>query len=405
MKIPTLRDSDLADKRVLIRVDINSPLDPRTGEILDDARIKSHVPTLNALSESKSVVLAHQSRPGLNDFTTLEKHAERLGDVSGRDVRYVDSVFGSAAREEIEKMENGDILVLENVRYCSEEISQDVISKPPAEQAKTNLVRKLSSYVDFYVNDAFAVSHRLQPSIVAFPNVLPCCMGKVMENEIHVLSKILDGLEKPRIFLFGGAKADDSLNVIKNVLDRGRAETVLTAGVVGSIFLLANGFDIGKSNKQLLIDKGLEASVQDAKNLLRKYKEKIKIPTDLAFRKNGVRVEAPAKDFPDCKILDIGIDTIASYSNVIKKGKAVVANGPCGVFEISEFALGTRELLKAMVKSSAFSVIGGGHLSAIAESMNISTSISHRSTGGKATMYFLAGEKLPGIEALREGHK
>jgi len=402
MELPVLKDFNLAGKKVLLRVDINSPIDPKTREILDDTRIRSHSITLDALTRSKVVILAHQSRPGLEDFATLKRHAKKLEEVNGREVKYIDDVFGSAAWEEIRNLKNGEILVLENVRFCSEEISPDVVAKPPSEQAKTNFVRKLSSYVDFYVNDAFAVSHRPQPSMVAFPQVLPSCAGKVMEREIQVLSSILESKEKPRVFAFGGSKAEDSFKVIKSLLERKIADSILTSGVIATIFLFAEGCDIGEENRQVLANKKLEPLIAEAKELLKKYRGRIQTPVDLAFQKNGSRVEASVQKFPNYKILDIGIETIAHYSSIIGDARSAVANGPCGVFETKAFAFGTEELLKSMARSKAFSIIGGGHLSAIARSMNLSKEISYISTGGKATIYFLAGEKLPGIEALKE---
>lgn len=405
MEPPVLRDFNLAGKKVLLRVDINSPIDPKTNEILDDNRIRSHSITLDALTDSKVVILAHQSKPGLEDFTTLKRHAQKLGEVNGREVKYVDDVFGSAAGREIKNLKNGEILVLENVRFCSEEISPDVVAKPPSEQAKTNLVRKLSSYVDFYVNDAFAVSHRSQPSIVAFPRVLPSCAGKLMEKEVRMLSSVLESKKMPRVFAFGGSKAEDSFKVIKSLLEKATADSILTSGVVANIFLLAKGCDIGKENKQVLASKKLEHLIGEAEELLSKYRGKIQTPADLAFQKNGSRVEASVDKFPNQKILDIGIETIAHYSGIVSGARFVVANGPCGIFETRDFALGTEELLKAMARSRAFSIIGGGHLSALAQRMNLSREISYVSTGGKATLYFLAGEKLPGVEALKEARK
>lgn len=405
MELPVLRDFNLAGKKVLLRVDINSPIDPKTNEILDDSRIRRHSITLDALTDSKVVILAHQSKPGLEDFTTLKRHAQKLKEVNGGEVKYIDDIFGSAAGREIKNLKNGEILVLENVRFCSEEISPDVVAKPPSEQAKTNLVRKLSSYVDFYVNDAFAVSHRSQPSIVAFPRVLPSCAGKLMEKEVRMLSSVLESKKKPRVFAFGGSKAEDSFKVIKSLLERETADSILTSGVVANIFLLAKDCDIGKENKQVLASKKLEHLIGEAKELLSKYRGKIETPADLAFQKNGSRVEASVDKFPNQKILDIGIETIAHYSSIINDARFAVANGPCGVFETRDFAFGTEELLKAMARSGAFSIIGGGHLSALAQSMNLSREISYVSTGGKATLYFLAEEKLPGVEALKEARK
>lgn len=403
MEFPVLEDFDLKGKKVLLRVDVNSPIDPRTGEILDDTRIRSHTPTLRCLEEAKTIILAHQSRPGLKDFTTLEMHARRLEEINGRRVKYVDDLFGSRAREEIGNLRDGEILVLENVRFCSEEVSPQVMAQPPREQANTNFVRRLSRCVDFYVNDAFAVAHRPQPSVTAFPYVLPSCAGKLMETEVSSLSMVLSSKKRPKVFLFGGAKAGDSLKVMESLLDRGVADAVLTSGLVANLFLVAKGHDIGRVNRRVLKARNLEAFIPMAEELLRKYGDKVRLPLDLAFQKSGSRIEAPVDKVGEHRILDIGIETIIRYSGVIKKSRMVVANGPCGIFELEAFALGTEEMLRAMAESKAFSVIGGGHLSALARNLGLLEKLSYVSTGGKATMYFLAGEGLPGIEALKVG--
>lgn len=398
MELPTIKNYDLRNKKVLLRLDINSPLDPRSGEILDTFRIRSHIPTLEALSDSKVVVLAHQSRPGLEDFTTLEKHADKLAEFLDKEVKYIDDIFGSAAREEIANLENGEVLVLENVRFCSEEVSENVIRKPPEEQAKTIFVRKLSPCVDFYVNDAFAVSHRSQPSVVAFPKVLPSAAGLLLDKEVKTLSEVLKCKDSPRVFLFGGAKAKDTLKVIENLLKNELAEYILTSGIVGNLFLKVRGYSLGKENEKALKEEEIEV----AKKL---DNEKIITPLDIAYSKEGKRKEIKVENLKNnnikIKILDIGRETIAYYSSIIRQAKLVVANGPCGVFEMEEFALGTKEMIKQIANSKAISILGGGHLSAIARSMRMADKITYISTGGKACLRFLAGEKLVGLEVLR----
>jgi phosphoglycerate kinase len=387
---------------VLARVDINSPIDLESGEIIDDMRIRSHLPTIDVLRGSKLVLLAHQSRPGRFDFTTLEKHAQILGGLCGRKVTYTDSVFGSAAKREIEALNNGDVLVLENVRFCAEETSKLITTRPPAEQAETFMVKRLSSYVDAFVNDAFAVAHRNQPSVVAFPQVLPACAGKLMESEVENLTRILEYDDKPKVFLMGGAKAKDSVALIGKLIERNVADKILTSGLVGTIFLKAAGIKIGINNKKTLEDRGLLKLVPEAEKLLMKNGKKIEMPVDLAFEKNGTREEFSVNSHLDVSTLDIGSESIDHYKSIIEDAKVVVANGPCGVFEREEFALGTEGVLKAIASSNGFSVISGGHLSAMAKRLSIADKISYKSTGGKATMSFLAGDALPGIEALKK---
>lgn len=397
----TLEDLELKGKTVLARLDINSPIDPESGEIISDLRIKSHLPTIEALKNSKLVLIAHQSRPGRPDFTTLEKHAGILKKLCQGRVKYLDCLFGSQAKREINGLKNGDVIVLENVRFCSEETSSEIKKRSPEEQAKTIMVKKLSSYVDAYVNDAFAVSHRNQPSVVGFPELLDSCAGKLMENEVSNLENVLSFNGKPRAFLVGGAKANDSVLIMKKLLKNGIADIFLTSGIVGTIFLYASGVNIGKENKRMIKDRGLESIKAEARSLLKKYPERIEMPMDFAYQKNGSREESSVESNKDQQIMDIGKQTIVKYKEIIKSAKVVVANGPCGIFEKEAFSLGTREILKSVAESKGFSVISGGHLSAMAKTLKIDRKISYISTGGKATMSFLAGEKLPGIEALK----
>ncbi|MFQ5976482.1 MAG: phosphoglycerate kinase [Candidatus Hydrothermarchaeales archaeon] len=401
MKLPTLDDFNLTHKRVLLRLDINSPMDPVNNIILDDMRFRSHLPTLNDLEDSKVIIIAHQSRPGKKDFTTLEPHTKKLREFIERKVNYVDDILGRVAKSAIERLKDGEILVLENIRFCSDEVSKDITSRTPKEQGKTNLVRKLSSYADFYVNDAFGVSHRSQPSVVGFPTLLPSCFGRVMEKEITVLSGVLESKEIPRVFCLGGVKADDSFKVIKHVLENGIADKILTCGVVANIFLVADGKKIGNKNTKFLKEAGLDRFIPKAKSLMEEYNDKIELPSDLAFHDNGSRVETSVEELPNNKILDIGIETIIRYKAIIKDAKIIVANGPAGVFEMEEFSLGTEEILNSIASSNGISVIGGGHLASLANSISASKGITHISTGGGACVSFLSGEKLPGIEVIK----
>ncbi len=398
----TMREFDFNNKTVLIRLDINSPMDPKTHKILDDTRIRAHIPTLRELEDAKVVILAHQSRPGLEDFTTLKPHANRLSVLLNKDVEYIDEVFSSRVKRKINELEKGDILVLENVRFCSEEISEYVVKKRAEEQVNTHLVKKLSSYVDFYINDAFAVSHRNQPSVVAFPVVLPSCAGLLLEKEVKTLSYVLNFKESPRVYIFGGAKVKDTFKVIKNILEKDKAEYILTCGIVGNLFLIASGVDVGKENIKHIEKESAVKLIDEAKELLKRYKEKIVVPRDFAYLEDGKRKEANVNSVDGRVIMDIGMQTISEYTDIIKRAKLVVANGPAGVFEIEEFSLGTKEILMSMAKSNGFSIIGGGHLIALARKLKIVNELSFMSTAGKAMLLFLAGEKLSGLEVLKK---
>jgi phosphoglycerate kinase len=396
----TIDDFDLDNKTVLVRVDINSPVDPATGLILDDTRIRLHAGTIGELSNkgAKTVVLAHQSRPGKKDFTTLKLHAESLAKILNHKVKYVDDIFGSNARTAISNMKRGDILLLENVRFYSEEI----LKRDPKLQSETHMVQKLSPLADYFINDAFAAAHRSQPSLVGFAYMLPSAAGRVMERELKALYNALNNVKKPCIYILGGVKVDDSIMVMENVLENGSADYILTTGLVANIFLWGSGVNIGSYNKDFIEKKGYCKFVKKSKKLLKHYKEKIIIPKDVAVCIGDKRVEFSVDKIPNQPIYDIGTDTITEYAGYIRKAETLFANGPAGVFEKEEFNIGTDDILNAIASSHAFSIIGGGHLAAAANQMGLSSGISHISSGGGASINLLAGEDLPVVKVLRE---
>src|SRR5712691_11204105 len=240
----TMDDFDLSGRTVLLRVDINSPIDPATGELLNDARIREHLLTIRELRGTKVVLLAHQSRPGKDDFTTLEVHAERIAALLGRPVRYVPSLFGRPAIEAIESMHVGDVIVLENTRFYSEE--EALADAKLEKMAKTHIVERLAPHADLFVLDAFAAAHRAQPSLVGFCEVLPTLAGRVMERELTMLNEAMHSEARPKLAVFGGVKADDSVAVTNHMLGSGLADRVLTTGGVASLFLAAQGVALGK---------------------------------------------------------------------------------------------------------------------------------------------------------------
>jgi phosphoglycerate kinase len=390
-------DLDTRGRVVLVRVDLNSPIGP-DGEILDDIRFRGHIPTIEALNDAKTVLLAHQSRPGKRDFTTMEQHSKKLASLLGKDVVYVDSIYGRTVRKSIQELRAGQVLLLENVRFSSEEM----LKAPAEDLAKTHLVNQLSLLCDLYLNDAFGTAHRAQTSIVAFPRVLTSGAGKLMEREVEMLTKALTTSQRPRVFMLGGTKADDSIKVIEHVLSNGKADKVLVAGLVANIFLAASGIDIGRPNLDYIKSSGYEDYVELCRKVLENYREKIATPLDVALSDAGKRLETPISALPKAyPIYDIGVETIVAYSAELKAAGTVVINGPAGVFEQKAFALGTNETLKAAARAK-FSILGGGHIAAAARNIGIDKYISHISTGGGACIDFLAGESLPGIQALVE---
>jgi phosphoglycerate kinase len=343
------------------------------------------------------VVLAHQSRPGKKDFTTLEQHAEALSNILNHEVRYVDDIFGSNARNAISLMQKGDVLLLENVRFYSEEI----LKREPELQAETHMVQKLAPLADYFINDAFAAAHRSQASLVGFAFKVPSGAGRVMEKELKALYNAVNNVKKPCVYVLGGVKVDDSIMVMENTLENGSADYVLTTGLVANIFLLGAGIDIGSYNSEFVKKKGYWGYVKKAEELLKKFDGKIKIPVDLALFIDEKRVECDVSQLPNEPIYDIGTETIKQYAEIIRSAETLFANGPAGVFEMEDFNIGTEDLLNAIASSPGFSIIGGGHLAAAANQMGLS-GISHISSGGGASINLLAGEKLPVVEVLRE---
>jgi len=393
----TLDDVTLDNKRVLLRVDFNSPMDP-SGNILDDKRIKSHLETLRALEDGRVAIIAHQSRAGKKDYTTLEAHARILTRLLRRDVSYIDDIFGSHAQNSIKSLRPGEVILLENTRFYAEEN----MNRSPADHAKSHMVRKLAPLFDLFVNDAFAVAHRSHCSVVGFTEVLPSIAGILMDREITALDRGLRGNEHPTVFSLGGTKADDSIKVTQNVLSRGGADKILTSGVVATVFMMAKGIDVGEANRKFVEDQEYLEQIPIAAKLLQEYPDKIVLPSDVALNQNGERVEVSVDKLPaPLPIADIGLETIVSYSKFLKDAKVTVLNGPTGIFEQEKFKLGTSELLKAATLSS-YSIAGGGHSVAAIEQLDLESKFSHVSMGGGASITYLSGEPLPGIEALKK---
>jgi phosphoglycerate kinase len=393
----TMDDIILDNKRVLVRVDFNSPMDP-SGNILDDKRIKSHLDTLRALEDCRVVLMAHQSRAGKKDYTALEAHARLATRLLRRDVVYIDDIFGSHAREAIKSLMPGEVILLENTRFYAEEN----MNRTPADHAKSHMVKKLAPLFDLFINDAFAVSHRSHCSVVGFTEVLPSVAGILMDKEITALDKGLKGNEHPTVFALGGTKADDSIKVTKNVLGHGGADKILTSGVVATVFMMAEGIDVGDANRKFVEDQEYLEQIPIAAKLLKEYPGKIAMPVDVALNKNGERVEVAVNKIPaDLPIADIGLETIVNYSRDLKEAKVTVMNGPTGIFEQEKFRLGTSELLKAAAESG-YSIVGGGHSVAAIEQLGLESQFSHVSMGGGASITYLSGEPLPGIEALKK---
>ncbi len=397
----TVADLDLEDKTVLMRIDINSPVNPETGKILSLKRIDEHAQSIKKLPPCKLVLMAHQSRPGKKDFFPLSEHAKVLSEVLDRDVKYIDSLFHDRAIKALQEMEVGDILLLENSRFYSEEVSLKNASMEV--QETSHIVKILSQVADIYINDAFSAVHRSQPTLVGFTRLLPSCAGPLMEKELKALSRVMENPESPCIAILGGLKVDDSIKVAENLLANGICDKILTTGVVGSMFQWADGYDLGTINVNFICQEIEEADklIERCKKMMLKFKEKIEYPRDMALNKDGKLERITLEELPaGAPIYDISIETIARYSTIIREAKTIIANGPSGVYEIPKFSDGTVEIFRAVNNSSGYSVMGGGETTAVIKDKKF-TGIDHVSTGGGALINYLSGKEMPVLTALK----
>jgi phosphoglycerate kinase len=391
----TLDDVETSNKRIFLRVDINVPMDPSTHLILDDTRIKAVSETLHRLEDAKVVLGSHQSRPGKDDFTNMQPHAEALAGCCNQQVMFVEDVIGPTARQRIAKVEPGQVLVLDNLRFCAEENVDD----KPEKLLKTHFVKQLSPLFDLNINDAFATAHRSQPSIVGLTEALPSAAGRLMERELKAVSGLLVEPRRPCVYVLGGAKVEDKIPVIEHILTRDKADKILLGGVPAKLFLKAMDKKISADDEKDLA--GLQTHIKNAKSLAIKYKEKIEVPIDLAYgdirgKRTDRGIDVPLKE----SALDIGAETIEKYSKAVAGAATTVANGPLGVFERDGFDLGTKQVLEAMAKSNSYTVIGGGHLVGLASILGIDEKFKHVSTAGGAMLSLLSGQSLPGVDAL-----
>lgn len=400
----TMDDYNFKNKTAIVRVDFNSPLDPKTKKVTDDTRIRAHAPTIKELMDkgAKVVILAHQGRPGDADFSTTEQHAKILSEILKKQVAYVDDIFGEKAKAAIKNLKPGEAILLENVRVWPEETGK----KSPEEFAKSDLVKNLAPLADVYVGDGFAVAHRGNGSIVGFPEVIPAVAGRVMERELNALIRVREAKEKPCVYVMGGAKAEDAAAILDYVLSNNKAEYVLTGGVIGNLFLHAEGVNLGEPNMKYLEEKNFLQYVPKIQELYKRFDGKIWAPDDFAVDFNGKRRDITLKDMPaKYPILDIGPTTVKKYSDLLKGARIIVISGPMGVYEREEFMAGTKGILEAIANSKAFSVAGGGNTIEAIEKLGLTNKISYISTGGGALMEFLTGKTLPGVEALIKAAK
>ena len=385
----TIRDLEVQGKRVLVRVDFNVPM--QDGQITDDRRIRESLPTIQYLLErgAKVILMSHLGRPkGKRDPQySLRPVAQHLSELLGRPVRFLEDCVGEAVEQAVQAMAPGEVALLENLRFHPEEEANDA-----------DFARALARLGDLYVNDAFGSAHRAHASTEGVAHHLPAVAGFLMEKELRYLGSILTQPERPFVAILGGAKVHDKIGVIQNLLPK--VDRLLIGGGMAFTFLKAQGYEIGRS---LLDSEGIEF----ARRVLQEADQKIVLPVDVVVAPSP-EAETQAQVVPIDQIppdqmgLDIGPQTVARFSEMIRSARTIVWNGPLGLFERATFAAGTRGVLQAVAESGATSILGGGDTAAAAEQLGFADRITHISTGGGAALEFLEGRTLPGVAVLME---
>ncbi|MBM7690986.1 phosphoglycerate kinase [Peribacillus deserti] len=393
MNKKSVKDIDVKGKRVFCRVDFNVPM--QKGEITDETRIKAALPTIQYLTEqgAKVILASHLGRPKgqVVEELRLNSVANRLSELLAKNVKKTDEAYGDTVKAEIESMEEGDVLLLENVRFY-----------PGEEKNDSELAKSFAELADVYVNDAFGAAHRAHASTEGIAKYLPAVAGLLMQKELDVLGKALLDPDRPFTAIVGGAKVKDKIGVIENLLDK--VDNLIIGGGLAYTFIKSQGHEIGKS----LLE---EDKIDLAKSFIEKAKEKkvnFYMPVDVIiaddFSEDANIREVDITEIPsDWEALDIGPKTREKYAEVIKGSRLVIWNGPMGVFELDTFANGTKAVAQALADSAnTFSVIGGGDSAAAAEKFGLADKMSHISTGGGASLEFMEGKELPGVVALND---
>lgn len=387
-----LKDEELKGKRVLVRVDFNVPI--KNGVITDDRRIKEALPTIKYLIEknAKVILVSHLGRPkGFQDDLRLDPVAKRLEELLGKPVKKLNDCVGEEVEKEINSLEEGDVVLLENIRFYKEEEAND-----------PEFAKKLAKLADLYVNDAFGTAHRAHASTAGVANYIPGVAGLLMKKEIEIMGKALEDPERPFVCILGGAKVSDKIGVIKNLINK--VDVLLIGGGMMFTFLKSLGYEIGKSIVE-------EDKLDLAKELMNLAKEKgvrLILPKDAIVVKE-IKEDAPitVKEVDKFEKDDIGVDigpkTIEEFREEILKAKTIVWNGPMGIFEIPPFAKGTKAIAEAIAENkNCISIVGGGDSAAAIQMLGLEDKFTHISTGGGASLEFLEGKELPGVAVLQD---
>ncbi|WP_433744499.1 phosphoglycerate kinase [Falsibacillus pallidus] len=391
MNKKSVKDIDVKGKRVFCRVDFNVPM--KDGNVTDDTRVRAALPTIQYLADqgAKVILASHLGRPKgqVNEELRLTPVAKRLSELIGKDVKKADEAYGDAVQSQIAEMNEGDVLLLENVRFY-----------PGEEKNDPELAKAFAALADVYVNDAFGAAHRAHASTEGIAQHLPSAAGLLMEKELQVLGKALSNPDRPFTAIIGGAKVKDKIGVIDNLLEK--VDNLIIGGGLAYTFVKAQGHEVGKS----LLE---EDKIDLAKSFMEKAKEKgvkFYMPVDVVvaddFSEDANKKTVAINEIPsDWEALDIGPETREVYTDVIKNSKLVIWNGPMGVFELDAFANGTKAVAQALADAKdTYSVIGGGDSAAAVEKFNLADQMSHISTGGGASLEFMEGKTLPGVAAL-----
>jgi phosphoglycerate kinase len=411
-----MSDFDVRGKTVIFRPDINSPIDPKTKRIVNTNRIEKTVPTLDWLLErgAKVALIAHQGDTlDYQNLIPLAEHAEKLAALSGRKVAYIDDVCGPAVLAAVRSLGEGEALILGNLRYLAEEIStfESAVKLKASEMLDTWLVRSLAPLADLYVNDAFAAAHRNAPSMVAFQELLPTAAGIQLMEEYTALKSVMEGPKRPCVYVLGGAKISDAFDMMRKVLEEGAADQILAAGVTGLVMLIAKGIEVGGTTRKFLKERGLEEFIPEAKRLLESWGSKYLLPVDLAYEDAGRRAELDVPASPpaglsrDVSFPDVGRKTIARFAESIAGAGSVFVNGPAGMYENPLWEEGTRDIWRAIQDAPGYTVIGGGDTISAAAKFTDLAKFDYVCTGGGAMVRFLAGKKLPLIEAMEKAYE
>jgi phosphoglycerate kinase len=388
----TVRDIEVAGKKVLVRVDFNVPIDAKTGAITDDSRIRAALPTIKYLIERQArvILMSHLGRPKgkVSKEFSLAPVAERLSKILNKRVTFTSDCIGPEVEKAVAAMKTGDVLLLENLRFHPEE-----------EAGNADFARALARLGDIYVNDAFGTSHRAHASIVGVTKYLPAVAGLLLEKEINTLGGLLENPEHPFVSLFGGAKVSDKVGMLRNIM--GKVDCLLIGGGMAATFLKAQSYGVGTSAVELeSLDTASELTKQAETNgvkLILPVDVMVAAEIDSSAEGKVVPVDAIP---PDKKIVDIGPETMAAFEKELEKSRTVFWNGPVGVAEIPQFAMGTDKLARLLPTLKAKTIVGGGSTVEFIDTLGLSDKITFVSTGGGASLEFLGGEQLPGVVSL-----